>query len=191
MRWGDGTAMEDMSFQAGLGRSYKYLLPSVEPLYEFGAGLSWTCFDTRLPSSIHAPIMLTAVATEVCVDVTNAGSTSSPVTVTLFSSILRDDLSQAGPRVLPNRQLVGFTTAHTTPGQTQQLCLGVSDADVAMVDDAGAHIAYAGKYTLTFFDGKNKVTTHANVNTSRTVAAIPPANNPQPLCCQGDRSSCC
>ena len=30
--WGEATPMKDMSFQAGQGRSYKYLLPSVKPL---------------------------------------------------------------------------------------------------------------------------------------------------------------
>ena len=190
-RWGNSTAMEDMSFQAGLGRSYKYLLPSVQPLYEFGAGLSWTSFNMRLPDSTQAPILLSAVTTEVCVHVANTGPSSSPVTVTLFSSFLRGDLSHGAPRLLPNRQLIGFASADVTRGQTAQLCLGIADADVAMVDDAGAHIAYAGNYTLTFFDGKSKVTTQASVKTSRTVALIPPVNNPDPPCCRGDQHSCC
>eukprot|EP01050_Picozoa_sp_SAG11_P011534 SAG11_NODE_1228_length_5473_cov_3.015445_1_plen_115_part_00 len=114
--------------------------------------------------------------------------------------------------MIPNRQLVGLDKLLTEPTQTVRICVSVTDADVAMVDDAGAriayagahiayagahiayagaHIAYAGAYSLTFFDGANKISVPASVATTRTVATIPPVDNPQPICCMGNERSCC
>ena len=60
-----------------------------------------------------------------------------------------------------------------------------------MVDDAGSHIAYAGSYELMFFDGVTKSSRPAVVAATRTVASIPPVDNPQPPCCSGAETSCC
>jgi hypothetical protein len=192
--WGNATAMADMSFQAGQGRSYKYLLPSVKPLYEFAAGLAFTKFSLVVhPAAAAAtPLVLTTAPAQVCVDVTNAGAKASPVVVTLFSSTSRAALTGAAPpRLIPNRQLVAFAKEHTAPGEKRTVCMEIAAKDVAMVDDAGSHIAYAGKYTLTFFDGDNKVNRPASVATTLTVATIPAVDNPQPPCCMGGDRSCC
>ena len=187
--WGNATEMNDMSFQAGQGRSYKYLLPAVKPLYEFAAGLSYSKFS--LASAASTPLALGSAPVQACVTVTNSGAEPSPVVVTLFSSTTRADLTGASPRLIPNRQLIAFDKEHAAPSQKQTLCMEISDKDVAMVDDAGAHIAYAGKYTLTFFDGATKVTRQAVVATTRIVATIPAVDNPQPPCCMGDKTTCC
>ena len=100
-------------------------------------------------------------------------------------------ITDTAPRLIPNRQLIGFDKVHTTPQQKQTVCMDVRDADLAMVDDAGSHVAYAGKYTLTFFDGVSKVTLAATIPTTRTVATIPAVDNPQPPCCMGNQTSCC
>eukprot|EP01045_Picozoa_sp_COSAG04_P009092 COSAG04_NODE_518_length_13185_cov_3.605609_7_plen_385_part_00 len=187
--WGNATEMKDMSFQAGQGRSYKYLLPSVKPLFEFASGLSWTNFSLAAADAAE-PLKLGASPVPACVSVTNIGTSASPVVITLFSATTRAKLKEA-PRLLPNRQLLAFAKEHTTPGQKQSICLEISDKDVAMVDDAGSHIAYAGSYELTFFDGATKSSRPAVVAATRTVASIPPVDNPQPPCCSGAESSCC
>ena len=227
-----------MSFQAGQGRSYKYLQPSVQPLYEFGSGVSYTTF--QLQPDPGTALKLGPEPQKACVAVTNTGAYSiqyiwhrcthtvhinctymcyiypvrvgtrpSPVVVTLFSSTTRGDLGSqkatAGPintaasaqitgmepRLIPNRQLIAFDKVHTTPQQKQTVCMDVRDADLAMVDDAGSHVAYAGRYTLTFFDGVSKVALVATIPTTRTVATIPAVDNPQPPCCMGSQTSCC
>jgi hypothetical protein len=98
----------------------------------------------------------------------------------------------AGLRLVPNRQLIGFDKALTSPGTAAvKICFEISDADLAMVDDVGSHIAFEGDYVLTFFDGASKVMSKARIETTRTVAIIPPVDNPQPPCCQGSETSCC
>ena len=184
---GNLTAMKDMSFQAGGGRSYKYLLPSIEPLYEFAAGLSFTSFSLK-PTASGATVALSSAPTPVCVDVTNTGKRASPVVVSLFSAPMKPP---AGLRLVPTRQLIGFEKVLTSPGTGLQVCLEISDADVAMVDEAGWRIAFEGDYVLTFFDGASKVTSKASILKRRTVATIPPVDNPQPPCCQGSVTSCC
>ena len=175
-----------MSFQAGQGRSYKYLKPSVKPLYEFASGQSFTTFIMQAHD--ETPLKLGPAPTKACVAITNAGGRKSPVVITLFSSATRADLA---PRLIPNRQLIAFEKVHTTPQQTQTVCMAVRDEDLAMVDDAGSHVAYAGQYTLTFFDGVSKATVAATIETKRTVATIPEVDNPQPPCCMGSQTSCC
>jgi hypothetical protein len=179
--------MEDMSFQGGGGRSYKYLLPSIQPLYEFAAGLSFTTFS--LKPTATAPVVLSAAPTLVCVDVTNTGKRASPVVISLFSAPVKPP---AGLRLVPNRQLIAFDKALTSPGAAAvKMCFKIIDADLAMVDDAGSHIAFAGDYLLTFFDGATKVTSKATIASTNKVATIPPVDNPQPPCCQGAERSCC
>ena len=81
--------------------------------------------------------------------------------------------------------------AAAAEAEAARLCFDISDADVAFVDDAGAHIAYAGSYTLTFFDGSNKVSVNASVAKRRVISTLPPPDNPQPPCCSGADRSCC
>ena len=169
----------------------KYLLPSVEPLYEFAAGLAVGTQFSLKAAAASVPLALTAEPAQTCVDISNIGSKASPVVITLFSSTTKADLNDVAPRLIPNRQLISFTKVHTAPNQNQTLCMKISDKDVAMVDDVGASVAYAGKYTLTFFDGLSKVTLQATVLTTRTVATIPAVDNPQPPCCMGSDRSCC
>ena len=193
---------QDMSFQAGQGRSYKYLKPSVKPVFEFASGLSYTSFQLQVHDEV--PLKLGAVPQKACVTISNTGSRKSPVVITLFSSTTRSDLQSSDalalvapestgtvPRLIPNRQLIAFEKLHTTPQQTQTVCVEVRDEDLAMVDDMGSHVAYAGNYTLTFFDGVSKATVAATIETTRKVATIPAVDNPQPPCCMGSQTSCC
>ena len=136
-----------------------------------------------------AAVALSSVPTSVCVDVANTGKRASPMVVALFSAPSKPP---AGLRLVPNRQLIGFDKALTSPGTAAvKICFEISDADLAMVDDVGSHIAFEGDYVLTFFDGASKVMSKARIETTRTVAIIPPVDNPQPPCCQGSETSCC
>jgi len=188
--WGDATPMGDMSMQAGGqgGRSYKYFNGSA--LFEFGAGLSYTTFQlAMIPTA--GPVALSPRSTSVCVESTNVGSRASPVVVTAFASADRADL-ESPPRILPLRKLVGWQKSLTEPNAgSAHLCFDLSDTDVAFVDDAGAHIAYAGSYTLTFFDGATKVSVGAFVAARRVISTLPPPDNPQPPCCSSSIRTCC
>ena len=190
--WGAATAMDDMSFQAGQGRSYKYLRKDVEPLYEFGAGLAYTTFElAAAPTTTMAagPIALGPSPSEVCVSVANTGRTGSPVVAMLFAVPVT--LSD-GPALVPNRKLIKFDKVAVAAGATAKVCFGVADSDVALVDDwTGATIAYAGQYDLVFFDGASNLTVPASVADRRTVGTVPAVDNPTPPCCSGTVRSCC
>jgi hypothetical protein len=67
----------------------------------------------------------------------------------------------------------------------------VTDSDVALVDDAGATTAYAGAYSLEFFDGVSKAYLNATVTMERQISVLPPVDNPTPRCCSGTIRSCC
>jgi beta-glucosidase len=82
--WGTNTNKIDMSFQAGQGRSYKYLLPSVQPLFEFGAGLSYTTFALTAPPP-PTPVSLGPSPSSVCANMKNTGAVASQVVVMLFA----------------------------------------------------------------------------------------------------------
>jgi len=184
--WGDATSMNDMSFQGGQGRSYKYLLPTVEPLYEFGAGLSYTTFTVTPTTS--GTVALTAAATEVCATISNSGGVDSSVVVTLFAV---PKTLRTPPRLVPNRKLVDFDKLNVAMGGTTKVCFNVTDADLALVDDNGATAAYTGAYDLLFFDGVNKATVAASVAADRVIATVPPVDNPTPPCCNGTVHTCC
>jgi hypothetical protein len=184
--------MNDMSYQAGLGRSYKYLLPSVVPLYEFGAGLPLgTSFGLAVSAGLESSLLaLSMVAVQACVDVTNTGARESPVVVTVFAQTTHAEL-EAGPALLPNRRLIAFDKQHVNPGQRVSMCFPITDEDLALVDGAGSHVSYAGNYSLIFFDGINEVSRPATVQSTRVIATLPPVNNPQPPCCEGEQTTCC
>ena len=173
--WGTATEKVDMSFQAGQGRSYKYLDPSITPLYEFGAGLSYTTFALAAPAPAPQPLALGPAPGSVCATATNTGARASQVVLLLFAV---PGKLVSPPRLVPNRKLVTFAKVPLQPQQSQQVCFPVADADVALVDDAGSSIAYAGTYTLVFFDGVSKVGVAAVVATQRTIATVPPVDNP-------------
>lgn len=120
----------------------------------------------------------------------NTGTLASPVVITLFSAATRAALEDP-PALIPNRQLVGFSKVHTASGQSQQVCFQVSDADVAIVADDGARVAYAGGLTLSFFDGASTATVPAVVSVRRTISVLPPVDNPPPPCCSGANRTCC
>jgi hypothetical protein len=172
--------MRDMSFQAGQGRSYKYLHADVTPLYEFGAGLSYTTFRLSVANATagagadggaveHAPVGAPPVAggnggavsigpnaTTVCVTITNTGAATSAAVITLFAVPIK---LVAPPPLVPNRKLLDFVKK-VVPGAgvPTDVCFSVVDTDLALVDEAGTTSAYAGEYTLVFFDGLSKVT---------------------------------
>jgi len=93
--------MKDMSFQAGDGRSYKYLKKSSAPLWEFGAGLSYT---TLAITPGQGSFALSSIAASVCTTIKNTGKRGTPVVVTLFSKAQK---LRSPPSLLPNKQLIG------------------------------------------------------------------------------------
>ena len=73
------------------------------------------------------------------------------------------------------------------------MCFGVRSEDLSLVDDAGARAVHAGLYALEFFDGNRSVSMAARVPAAaaRVLSRLPPVDNPQPPCCQGEERGCC
>lgn len=87
------------------------------PLYEFGAGLSYTSFEM---ASTAATVALDASGAQVCVDVTNSGATASPVVITVFA--VPNKLG-APPTIVPNRKLVAFDRTQLSPKEQTKVSI--------------------------------------------------------------------
>lgn len=61
------------------------------------------------------------------------------------------------PRVLPKRQLFAFDKTGVPSSSSTRVCFTVSDADLALVDDQGNRIQYAGTYRIILSDGTSEV----------------------------------
>ena len=111
-----------------------------KPLFPFGFGLSYTTFSLGKPQ-----VQATADGWDITVAVTNTGKVAGKEVVQLYSS-------RKGKSVVarPSKELKGFgKTRILQPGETQEIQLHVSHADLAYWDEAThAWKTEDGKYTF-------------------------------------------
>ena len=185
--WGEATPMHSMSFQAGQGRSYKYL--TTTPLYRFGAGLSYSTFSLRTFNT--TVVALDPTPTSVCATLTNNGKRSSSMVVTLYAKANASALINP-PRIMPASRLLDFQrTSSLTPGATANVCFEVTDSQLAFYMTNGDRVVVPGSYVLEAFDGVSRVEVQATVGSRRKVSTLPPPDNPVPACCDGKVRTCC
>ncbi|MFB9834766.1 beta-glucosidase BglX [Actinoallomurus acaciae] len=112
-------------------------LPSCDPLYAFGYGLSYTTFDVshlRLGSKTMSPNgTITAK-----VDVKNTGGRAGDEVVQLY---LHDPVASIEQ---PVRRLRGFQRVTLAPGQTKTLTFTLGRADVGFYDNGGRFVVEPG-----------------------------------------------
>jgi beta-glucosidase len=116
-------------------------LPTCDPLYPFGYGLSYTTFDIsnlKLSSKTMSPSGTISAS----VDVTNTGKRSGDEVVQLY---LHDQVASVEQ---PVRKLRGFQRVTLAPGQTKHLTFTLGKQDVGFYDNSGRFIVEPGIFDV-------------------------------------------
>ncbi len=116
-------------------------LPSYDPLFEFGHGLSYTDFEYG-QLSVSAETITSDGATTVEIPVENVGDRTGSTVVQLYVT------EQAGSRVTPVRELCGFERVSLDAGAKETVAIPVDAATLGRVDPTGTPQVSPGEYTL-------------------------------------------
>ncbi|HTI34477.1 MAG TPA: fibronectin type III-like domain-contianing protein, partial [Miltoncostaea sp.] len=113
-------------------------LPSCDPLYPFGYGLSYTTFQvsdlTLNKARVSRKGSLTASMT-----VTNTGTTAGDDVAQLYIHDPVASISQ------PVRRLRGFARVNLAPGASQRVTFTLDRSDFGFYDDAGRYLVEPGR----------------------------------------------
>jgi beta-glucosidase len=112
-------------------------LPSCDPLYPFGYGLSYTKFDISGLKLSSAKMDVNG-RISASVDVRNTGERSGDEVVQLYIHDPVASISQ------PVRRLRGFQRVTLAPGQTKHLTFTLSGQDVGFYDNGGHFVVEPG-----------------------------------------------
>jgi beta-glucosidase len=127
------------------GRTYRYL--DREPLYRFGAGLSYTRFRYGAPSLVPAPADAGG-RINVSVEVENTGSRAGDEVVQLYV------LPRAAPPYAPRRWLADFARVSLAAGERRTIGFFLRARALEMVDEAGRRQLVPGQVTLAIGGGQ-------------------------------------
>jgi len=122
------------------GRTYRY--STVEPLYPFGFGLSYTRFTYEDLQLAHDTISA-GEALKCRVTLTNTGTVAADEVAQFYLT----DLVSSVPSPLCN--LIGFQRVHVVPGESKLLEFTVTPEMMMLVDDEGKHRLEPGQFRLT------------------------------------------
>jgi beta-glucosidase len=121
-----------------------YLFDTVEPLYPFGWGLSYTTFQLGAPQ-LSAGSIKAGRGVTVTVPVTNTGERAGDEVVQVY---LRDDISSV---TRPVKELVGFSRVTLKPGETRNVAITIEprafmlwNADMKQVIEPGTFTIMTG-----------------------------------------------
>ncbi|WP_416840015.1 glycoside hydrolase family 3 N-terminal domain-containing protein [Haloferax sp. DFSO52] len=132
-------------------------LPSYDPLFEFGHGLSYTDFEFGSPSVTNETIPPHGTTT-VEVPVENVGERAGSTVVQVYAT------GHAGTRVTPVRELCGFERVSVEPGTTETVAIDIDAPSLGRVESNGTLRATPGDYTLQVEDQSVTVTIETNSN---------------------------
>jgi beta-glucosidase len=118
-----------------------YLFESVEPLFAFGFGLSYTQFKFGKPRLEKSAIRADE-STRVFVDVTNIGRVSGDEVVQMY---IRDRVSSV---TRPVKELKGFQRITLQPGETQTVVLEITPEHLAFYDIDMNHVVEPGEFEI-------------------------------------------
>ncbi len=121
------------------GRTYRYFRG--QPLYPFGYGLSYSRFSYAGLIAPPGPVT-TGSATQVSVDVRNAGDRPGDEVVQLYLA------NEKASVPVPVRQLVGFERVHLAPGESRRLSFPISAEQMSVIDDRGRRVVSASTYLV-------------------------------------------
>jgi beta-glucosidase len=108
-------------------RKTAYVDLPMEPLFEFGHGLSYTTYEYRNLKITPERAGRGSTVTVNC-DVTNAGGIAGVETVQLY---LRDEITSV---TSPIRLLKGFRKVHLKPGETKTVTMTLGPRDLSLLD---------------------------------------------------------
>jgi hypothetical protein len=157
---------DDMSMQAGPGRTYRYLPDDFPVVYPFGYGLSYTTFalkwDSPQPPAQATHVAAAAAAgsagaeaaTDYSVVVTNTGKVAGDEVVLAFLKPQAHSFATlpAGTPV-ETKRLFGFQRVHLAPGASTTLTFSVGGRQLQMVGGDGHAALHSGKFDVVFSRG--------------------------------------
>ena len=150
-----GLDIDDMSMQAGSGRTYRYFSGPV--LYPFAHGISYTTFSLSWsppPPPAAAVYVAAEDLTAHKVVVTNTGDTfAADEVVLLFMRPKRDTIPSLRGTPVVLKQLIGFEKVHLAPGASRTVSFTVPAASLGLVDADGHTSLHPGAYELVFSRG--------------------------------------
>lgn len=174
------TRYEDAVMGTGNAGDFVY---SDDVAYPFGAGLSYTTFQT---SGMSVAYDEASDSFDVTVNVANTGDVAGRKAVKVFAQSPYTDYDRANGIEKPAVQLVGFTkTKLLEPGESQTVDVRVSRRDLASYDANGAktYVLDAGDYRLTVADDA-----HAATNNVLAAKGFSPASTQGRMDAAGDAS---
>lgn len=118
-----------------------YLFDTLEPLYPFGFGLSYTSFEVSAPRVIGEKLTTESLV-RVEVDVTNVGKLAGDEVAQLY---LRDVHASV---TTPVKQLVRFERVTLQPGEARTLVFDLTPADFTLWNDRMERVVEPGKFVL-------------------------------------------
>lgn len=118
-----------------------YLFGTVEPLFPFGWGLSYTTFEIGAPR-LSADTIGTAGSVDVNVEVRNTGARAGDETVQVY---LRDEV---GSVTRPVKELKAFERVSLKPGEARTLTFTLTPEDLALWDTRMEHVVEPGVFDI-------------------------------------------
>lgn len=118
-----------------------YLFDTVEPLYPFGWGLSYTTFTLGEPQ-LSASSIKAGQGVTVTVPVTNTGKRAGDEVVQVY---LRDDVSSV---TRPMKELVGFQRVTLAPGETRNVAITIEPRAFTLWNTDMKQVVEPGTFTL-------------------------------------------
>ena len=118
-----------------------YLFESVEPLFAFGFGLSYTRFRFGTPR-LEKPVIRPDESTRVLVEVTNTGAVSGDEVVQMY---IRD---RASTVTRPVKELKGFQRLTLAPGETKTVALDITPESLAFYDIDMNYVVEPGEFDV-------------------------------------------
>jgi beta-glucosidase len=125
-----------------------YLFDTVQPLYPFGYGLSYTTFDISAPRVV-TPSIAAGQPAQVEVDVGNTGSRAGDEVVQLY---VRDDEASVTRPVI---ELKRFQRVTLAPGERKTIRFDLQPEDLALWNPDMKHVVEPGSFTIS--SGPNSV----------------------------------
>eukprot|EP01114_Cavostelium_apophysatum_P021552 TRINITY_DN755_c0_g1_i2.p1 TRINITY_DN755_c0_g1~~TRINITY_DN755_c0_g1_i2.p1 ORF type:complete len:740 (-),score=107.06 TRINITY_DN755_c0_g1_i2:56-2275(-) len=141
----DQISLEDMSMSDYPGRTYKYY--SLEPIFPFGWGLSYTTFSILWENGTNE--MTSEGQTYFRANVTNIGDRAGDEVVLAFVGAQE----QGGPI----RRLFGFERVHLMPGESRQVYFFATAETFSTVDEKGNRWQHPGNYQITIGNGVQEI----------------------------------
>ena len=118
-----------------------YLFTSVEPLFSFGYGLSYTTFDVGAPH-LASPRVAAGQAAKVTVDVKNTGSREGDEVVQLYLHNLVSSVTT------PVKRLVGFKRVSLKPGESKAIRFTLTPESLALWNADMKHVVEPGEFEI-------------------------------------------